>query len=49
LKLKIFFIVMDLLIVLAYPIIYVHARRRQFSKPKENIMLANLLVAGSIT
>jgi hypothetical protein len=49
LKLKLLFIVMDLLTILAYPIVYIDGRLRQFSKPKENIKLANLLVTGSAT
>jgi hypothetical protein len=49
LKLKLLFIVMDLLTILAYPIVYVDGRLRQFSKPEENIKLANLLVTGSAT
>jgi hypothetical protein len=40
---------MDLLMLLAYPIIYVDGKLRQFSKPKEGIKLANLLVTDSAT
>jgi hypothetical protein len=44
LKLNLLFFVMDLLIVLAYPIVFVHGKWRQFSKPKERFGWANLLV-----
>jgi hypothetical protein len=40
-KLNFFFIVMDLLILLAYPILFVHGRLRKFSKSKENIALVH--------
>ena len=46
LKLNLFFIVMDLLTILAYPIIYVHGKLRQFSKLKESTALNNLLVTS---
>jgi len=49
LKLNLLFIVMDLLTLLAYPIVFVHSRLRQFSKSKESIQLANLLGTGLIT
>jgi hypothetical protein len=39
---------MDLFIVLAYPIVYMHGRLRQLSKPKVHIVLANSLPFGSI-
>ena len=48
-KLNLLFIVMDLLILLAYPIVYVDGRLRQFSKLKEGIKLENLLVTDSVT
>ena len=48
-KLKLLFIVMDLLTILAYPIVFVHGKLRQFIKSKESIALTNLLVTGSIT
>jgi hypothetical protein len=35
---------MDLLILLAYPIVYVDGKLRQFSKSKENNILANSLL-----
>jgi hypothetical protein len=34
-KLNLIFIVMDLLTLLAYPIVFVHGKIRQFSRPKE--------------
>jgi len=48
-KLNLLFIVMDLLTLLAYPIVFVHGKLRQFSKSKESLTLANLLVSGSVT
>lgn len=39
-KLNLFFIVMDLLTILAYPIVFLHAKLRQFAKPKEGVTLA---------
>ena len=47
-KLNLFFIVMELLILLAYPIVFVYGRLRQFSRSKESILLENLLVIGSM-
>ena len=48
-KLSLLFIVMDLLTLLAYPIVFVHSKLRQFSKQKENIPGPNLLVAVPVT
>lgn len=48
-KLNLFFIVMELLILVAYPIVFVYGRLRQFSRSKESIPRANLLVIGSVT
>jgi hypothetical protein len=48
-KLNLLFIIMDLLTLLAYPIVFAHGKQRQFSKSKESITLANLLVSGSVT
>lgn len=45
-KLKLLFIVMDFLIVLAYPIVYVHGKLRQFSN--KNTILAYPLPIGSL-
>ena len=47
-KLNLFFIVMDLLTLLAYPILFVHGKLRQFSRSKENITLTHLLIIGSV-
>ncbi|MFZ1040854.1 MAG: hypothetical protein WCA79_19350 [Anaerolineales bacterium] len=47
-KLKLLFIVMELLTLLAYPILFVYGKIRQLSRPKENIALANLLITGSV-
>jgi hypothetical protein len=43
-KLNFLFIVMDLLTLLAYPIVFVYAKLHQFSKPKEGVGLANVFV-----
>jgi len=48
-KLNLLFIVMDLLTLLAYAIVFVHGKLRQFSKLKESMPLVNLLVSGSAT
>ena len=40
-KLNLLFIVMDLLTLLAYPIVFVQGKLRQFSKSKESILLAS--------
>ena len=48
-KLSLLFIVMDLLTLLAYPIMFVHGKLRQFSKSKENIPGPNLLVVVAVT
>lgn len=48
-KLNLFFIVMELLILLAYPIIFVYGKLHQFSKSKESTPPAKLLVIGSVT
>jgi len=44
LKLNLIFIVMELLIVLAYPIVYMHGVLRKLSKPEEGISPLILLV-----
>lgn len=46
-RLNLLFIAMDLLTLLAYPIVFVYDKLRQFSKSKEGISLSNLLVTGS--
>jgi hypothetical protein len=48
-KLKLLFIVMDLLTILAYPIVFVHGKLRQFSKSKGSIALANKLITVPVT
>ena len=48
LKLSLLFIVMDLLTILAYPIVYLHGRLRQLSKSKEISRLANSLLIGPV-
>ena len=47
-RLNLFFIIMDLLTILAYPIVFVHGKLRQFSKIKESLALADLLVTASV-
>ena len=47
-KLNLFFVVMDLLTLLAYPILFVQDKLRHFSRSKESIALANSLVAASV-
>ena len=38
-KLNLLFFVMDLLTILAYPIVFLHGKLRQFSKSKEGVTL----------
>lgn len=45
-KLNLLFIVMDLLVLLAYPIVYVPSKLRQFLRSKESIPSVILLVPG---
>jgi hypothetical protein len=40
---------MDLLILLVYPIVYMHGKLRQFSKAKGTVTLPNSLLVSSIT
>jgi hypothetical protein len=47
-KLNLLFIVMDLLTILAYPVVFMHGKLRQFSKSKARIPLTNLLVPVAI-
>ncbi len=42
-KLSLFFIAMDLLTLLAYPILFVHGRLRQLSHKTESIALTSSL------
>jgi hypothetical protein len=46
-KLNSIFLVMDLLTLLAYPIVFVYSKLRQISKPKDSITPANLGAPGS--
>ena len=48
-KLNLLFMVMDLLTLLAYPILFVHGKLCQLSMSKENMALANLQITGSVT
>jgi NADH:ubiquinone oxidoreductase subunit 3 (subunit A) len=48
-KLSLLFIVMDLLTLLAYPIVFVYGKLCQFSRSKESIRVPNLFVAVPIT
>jgi NADH:ubiquinone oxidoreductase subunit 3 (subunit A) len=48
-KLSLLFIVMDLLTLLAYPIVFVYGKLRQFSRSQESILVPNLFVAVQIT
>ena len=48
-KLNLLFIVMDLFTLLAYAIVFVYGKLRQFSKSRESINPANLLVTASVT
>ena len=47
-KLNLLFIIMDLLTLLAYPILFVYSKMHQYSRSKENMALANLLITGSV-
>lgn len=47
-KLNLIFIVMDLLSLLAYPIIFAHGKLRQFARSRENSAPANVLATGSV-
>ena len=48
-KLSLLFLVMELLTLLAYPIVFVHGRLHQFSKLKERIPVSNLSIIVPIT
>ena len=48
-KLSLLFIAMDLLTLLAYPIVYAYGKLRPFAKSKESVPLVNRLVTRSIT
>jgi hypothetical protein len=47
-KLNLLFILMDLLTLLAYPIVFVHGKLRQFSRSEESISPVNLLVPVTV-
>lgn len=47
-KLNLLFIAMDLLTLLAYPIVFIHGRLRQGPVSKEGIPRANLLAAAPV-
>ncbi len=40
-KLNLIFIIMDLLTLMAYPIVFVYAKIRQLSRSKETVALLN--------
>lgn len=48
-RLKLFFILMDLLTILAYPFVFVHGKLCQSSNSRANIPLENLFVAVPVT
>jgi hypothetical protein len=48
-KLNLLFIAMDLLTLLAYPIVFVHSRLRQFNKLQESAPVPNFLVPVPVT
>jgi len=48
-KLKVLFIVMDLLTFCAYPIVFAYGKLRQFSKPKERFTTLPAFLVGSMT
>ena len=48
-RLNLLFIVMDLLTVLAYPIVFVHGKLRSLAKSKESLPLVNRLAITSAT
>ena len=47
-KLNFLFIVMDVLTVLAYAIVFMHMKLRQFSKSIAGIALAHFLLTGFV-
>jgi len=47
-KLTLLFIVMDLLTLLAYPIVFVHGKLYQLFRSKESVPLASQLVSVSV-
>jgi hypothetical protein len=48
-KLRLLFLVMELLTLLAYPIVFVHGRLHQFLESKERIPVSNLSIIVPVT
>ncbi len=48
-KLNLLFIVMDVLTLLAYPIVFVHGRLRLFANSRKRVPVPNLFVAVAVT
>ena len=48
-KLNLLFIVMDLLTLLAYPIVFVHGKLRRFYKLKESILVPKFFAVVPVT
>jgi len=47
-KLNLLFIAMDTLALLAYPIFFVYAKLQQFSRFRENIAVADIVVTSPV-
>jgi len=47
-KLNLLFIAMYLFSVLVYPVVFIHSKICQFTKSREVIILANILVTDSV-
>ena len=48
-KLNLLFIAMDILTVMAYPVVYVYAGLRKLSKFRQDMLAARLLVPSPVT
>jgi hypothetical protein len=48
-KLNLLFIAMELLTLLAYPIVFVHGKLRPFAKSRESVHVPNLYIAVPVT
>ena len=48
-KLNLLFIVMELLILMAYPVLFVYSKLHQVSRAKASLPLANIPVIGSVS
>ena len=48
-KLNLLFIVMELLTLLAYPIVFVHGKLRLFAKAREAVRVTNIFVVIPIS